>query len=400
MAVVDQPAAVGRRRVDSDAIPSVWLPLLAAPVAMGSNAPGLVLGTLSSELGAGIPAVTWVVTAFGLGLAVSTPLAGHLIRRRGPRMTLLVSAVLSVIGALGVLLAPTLGLVVAGRVVLALGGVGLMVLAINAAGTPGRAGLVSVGAGVGGALGPVVGLAVTSVSSWHVAMALSAVNLVAVPVLARRLPRVDRMVEPTRFDAIGAVLFVGLVSALVLSTHWTIALLVVGVTAVALVPWVRSRPEGFVPLALVRNREYLASCVTILVLATGYFYLLYHVPTLLRGAGWADARIGVTQLIVLLSGSLLALLVTTNLDRLGRGRVTIALATLALGAQVLALLGGVVPAAALGVAVLASVGGQATLMVIGTSRLTPEHRPVAVGLFTLCFQLGGAFGPMIASLLH
>jgi hypothetical protein len=29
----------------------------------------------------------------------------------------------------------------------------------------------------------------------------------------------------------------------------------------------------------------------------------------------------------------------------------------------------------------------------------PAQRPAAIGLFTLCYQLGGAFGPAVAALL-
>ncbi|WP_181043892.1 MFS transporter [Actinokineospora auranticolor] len=384
-------------------ISSFWLPVLTAPVAMGSNAPGLVLKAMSGDLGVGIPEVTWVVTTFGLGMAVGTPLAGHLIRRRGTATTLVVGTVLTLLGALIVGFGPSLPVLVAGRLVQALGGVALMVLAINAAHTPGRAGLVSVSAGVGGAIGPVAGLLVAEATTWHLSLALSALNLVAVPALARQLPARPDNAARGRFDYVGAVLFTVAVSALVLATHFSVALVAVVATAVPLVFWVRRRPAGFLPLEIVRNRVYVGSSLAILVLAVAYFFLLYHVPALLRTvAGWGDTHIGLTQLVVILTGSLSALLITANYDRIGRARVITGIALLAAVAQAVALLGGVsplLPALALGIAVLTAVAGQATLMVTGIGAVAPEHRPVAVGLFTLCFQLGGAFGPMFAALL-
>ncbi|GLW93461.1 MFS transporter [Actinokineospora globicatena] len=377
-----------------------WLPLLSAPVAMANNAPGLVLGEMGGALGTAPATTAWVVTAFGLGLAVGTPVAGHLIRGRGARAALLVSAGFMLVGTLLLVAAPSFGLVVAGRVVQAVGGSGMMVVAINAAGTAARAGLVTAGAGVGGALGPIVGLAVTSAMSWHVALALGAVTLATVPFLVSRLP--DAAPGATRFDFVGAGLFLGLVLALVLSTRFDAAVVVAVATVVPLVLWVRARPEGFVPVALVRSRPYLVACGLILALATGYFFLLYRVPALLRAAGWDAGHIGLAQLVLLLAGSALSLVFASNFDRFGRRVVVVGMVVLGAIAQLLGLLVGVnplLPVLGLGIAVLAMVSAQAVLMITGTEHLTQAHRPVAVGLYSLFFQLGGAFGPMFAALL-
>ncbi|RLK54920.1 MFS transporter [Actinokineospora cianjurensis] len=379
---------------------AVWLPLLAAPVAMANNSPGLVLGVMGEDLGTSGATTAWVVTAFGLGLAVGTPLAGHLIRGRGARVALLVSAAFVLVGTILLVAAPSFGVVVAGRAVQAFGGSGMMVVAINAAGTAGRAGLVTAGAGVGGALGPIVGLVVTSATSWHVALGLGAVTLLTVPALASRLP--DAAPGATRFDVTGAGLFIALVLALVLSTRFSAAAVVAVAAVVPLVLWVRARPEGFVPIALVRSRPYLLACGLILVLATGYFFLLYRVPAVLRAAGWDSGHIGLAQLVLLLAGSFLSLVFAANSDRFGRHRVVVGMVVLAAAAQVLGLLVGadpLLPVLGLGVAVLAMVSAQAVLMITGTERLSEAHRPVAVGLYSLFFQLGGAFGPMFAALL-
>ncbi|MBM7773122.1 MFS family permease [Actinokineospora baliensis] len=377
-----------------------WLPLLAAPIAMANNSPGLLFGELATGLGTSVVAVAWVITAFGLGLAVGTPLAGHFIRGRGARGALITSAVVFLLGIALVLVAPTLPWLVVGRAVQGVGGSGLMVVAINAAGTVARAGLVTAGAGVGGALGPVVGLKVASVSSWHVALAVGAVALIAVPFVVRQLPAA----APARvkFDTVGAFLFLGLVLALVLSTRFSVAAVMVVVTLVPLVLWIRAKPDGFVPVELVRSRRYLLSCALILVLSVGYFFLLYRVPAELRGADWDPLDIGIAQLVVLLAGSALSMVLAANFERFGRRRVLAAVLVLAAIAQAfgeLVHLDPVLPITGLGLAVLAMVSAQAGLMIIGTERLSQAHRPVAVGLYSLFFQLGGAFGPLLAALL-
>ncbi|OQD57871.1 hypothetical protein BM536_000185 [Streptomyces phaeoluteigriseus] len=50
-------------------------------------------------------------------------------------------------------------------------------------------------------------------------------------------------------------------------------------------------------------------------------------------------------------------------------------------------------------AVLATSAGQATLAVYAAQTAPAAQRPTAIGLFNLCYQLGGAFGPAIAALI-
>jgi predicted MFS family arabinose efflux permease len=399
----DLPA--GDHNRPGSGIPAFWFPLLAAPVAMGSNAPSLLLPAMGTDLEMTVPSVTWLVTVFGLGLAIGNPLAGHLIRRRGLRTALALSTLLLLLGSAVVVVAPDFALIIAGRLLQAFGGTGLLVVAISVAGTAGRTGLVTAGAGLGGAAGPLAGSAVAAVSSWHVSLALSALSVVAIPSIARHLPRSERpSVKSDQFDVLGAILLILLTSALVLITHFAVAGISAAVlAAVLLAAWIRHRPEGFVPRALLGSRRFLGSCLLALVLATSYFVLLYRVPFLLHTkAGWDNTLIGSVQLIVLVIGSVLSLALSTSSERIGRRRTVIVLVSVAVVAQVLALLAvmtPVLPAVALGLAVTASAGGQATLLIAGTSALPAQRRAVAIGLYTLCFQLGGAFGPMIAALL-
>ncbi|MEU8955329.1 hypothetical protein AB0C93_13590 [Streptomyces sp. NPDC048518] len=41
----------------------------------------------------------------------------------------------------------------------------------------------------------------------------------------------------------------------------------------------------------------------------------------------------------------------------------------------------------------------ATLAVYATVAASAAQRPAAIGLFTLCYQLGGAFGPAVAAMV-
>ncbi|MFC3998481.1 hypothetical protein ACFOVU_21330 [Nocardiopsis sediminis] len=138
-------------------------------------------------------------------------------------------------------------------------------------------------------------------------------------------------------------------------------------------------------------------------LATSYFALLYAVPALVeRHAGWAAGAIGTGQLVALLAGSALApafAAVAARLDAralpaalIAAGGSAVAVAALAQSAPLL--LG------VLTLAVFASSSAQATLVRFATAPAPGPQRPMAMGLFNLCFQPGGAFGPSLVVLLE
>ncbi|MFJ8753919.1 MFS transporter [Streptomyces sp. NPDC102441] len=77
--------------VPSTRAPALWLALLAAPVAMGSNAPVLILPDVARSLGVPAGQATWLVTAFAWAMTVGTPLCAALVRHRGLRPALLTS---------------------------------------------------------------------------------------------------------------------------------------------------------------------------------------------------------------------------------------------------------------------------------------------------------------------
>lgn len=373
--------------------PTPLLILATAPLALSANSPALILPTLAADLGTGAATVSWLVTAFGLAMAVGTPLMGGLARRFGVRPVLYLGGALTLLGTLLAAVTPWFGPLVAARGLQALGGAALVTSAMNlSGGIPRRMGAITAGFGVLGATGPLLGSVITQSAGWHLAFAVQAVTVLAVPALARHTT------APTgtgSFDVTGAALLAALVTGLVSLPHLPLAgLAVVAIAAALLVPHIRRRPEGFVPSALLRSRAFLGAAALTFALSTSYFALLYAVPRLLAArTDWAAGAIGTGQMLALMAGS----------------GVSFVLAARFVSPLVLAALGAIAPlllfappalafaAATIGVA--ASSGGQAVLGV-RAMRAAPElQRPVAIGLFNLAFQLGGAFGPTIVVLL-
>jgi MFS family permease len=176
-----------------------------------------------------LPADTaWLVSALYLATATGQPVVGRLVDRYGPRRLYLIStALVGVAGVLGVL-APSLGVLIASRVLLGVG---------TCAGYPAamfllrsesrRTGVDSPG-GVLTALavsaqtivviGPTLGGLLIAFGGWRTIFAVNIPLAVACLILgALRLPRAEPADGPrTGLDHLGIALFVGLLSTLML----------------------------------------------------------------------------------------------------------------------------------------------------------------------------------------
>ncbi|MET8977337.1 MFS transporter [Streptomyces sp. NPDC004539] len=379
------------------------LGLLATPTALSANAATTTLPDIARDLGISVSTATWAATVFGLAMALGTPMITALLRHRGVRTAVLVSAALIAAGTLTVLLSDSLPVLLAGRAAQAFGGGGMISTAINLAGTPGRMGVVTAGSGMLGALGPLGGSLLGDHVSWHAALSLSAVALLAAPYVWLRAPAHRPAEGHAPFDAVGALLTGALICALVLLGRFPPAAALCAVALVCgLAVWTRRRPEGFVPAALLRTPVYLTACAVVCALSTTYFALLYAVPRLLADdAGWDTSAVGAGVLVALLVGSSLSWGMAAAANRLRRGTVLTVLLTLGVVAPVTVALGApaLLTLAALGVAVFVAASGQATLSVVAVGGAPARLRTTALGLFTLCFQLGAGFGPAIVALL-
>ncbi|MCT2593183.1 MFS transporter [Streptomyces sp. N2-109] len=395
---------------------AAWLALLATPVAAGANSPVLILPDMAGSLGTSKATAAWFVTTFAWAMAVGTPLMAGLLRRHGVRPTLRLSAALVAAGTVLVAVAPWLPLALAGRAAQAAGGAGLVTLALSLGGTARRMGVITSGFGVLGATGPLLGSWLGDTVSWRLALAVSAVALLAVPAVlrsARDEPVAASASASGRaaasaglpngpFDARGAALLTVLASSVVLIPRYPAAAVPVAlVLGLLLVAHSRARPDGFVPRTLVRTPAFLTSALLACALSTSYFTLLFAVPEMLdSGTGWSTATIGTGQLTALLAGSVLSWLLPAAASRMGRPAVLTVLIALGALAPITAVLTPWAPLLLLvaTMAVFATAAGNATLASYAVGAAPEPQRPTAIGLFTLCYQLGGAFGPSIAVL--
>jgi MFS family permease len=345
-------------------------------------------------------------------LAVATAVYGRVADLAGIRLPLLVGVVLMAGSAVLGAFAPSYEVLLAARVLQGSGAAAVPVLgmAIVSARYDGSVrtnalGRVAGTAAAVSALGPLAGGLVEDLLSWRAVVALPALGLLVVPALWRALPSEG---TGARLDLLGAVLVAGTASGLVLlvqSPSSGVVVAVVGALLLALgVPAatarVRRRPEGFLPMAVVREPVVVRSALAASCVPAAWFALLIAVPAVLAVRGWTPLEVGLALVPSAVTGFLAPRLAGPLLVRLGPTRSLVTSGGTAALALVLAAAGASLGSAVLLVSAVVLVTfafglGQPALMAAVGGAVPADVRGVALGIATLVFLVGGGIGSAV-----
>ena len=391
---------------------SVLVGALFGLTGLGSSSAAIALPVLAEDLGVSTGISAWAISLYALMLAVATAVYGRVSDLAGIRRPLMFGVGLMSAGALAGALAPSFGVLLAGRMLQGAGAaaiptLGVAIISARYDGSIRAAGLGRV-AGVAAAiscLGPLVGGVVADLLGWRTVIALPVLGLLLVPLLWRALPTEG---SGARLDLLGAGLVAGTSAGLVMvvqspSTGPTVAvigalLLVLGTPAVGW--WVRRRPHGFLPVSVLRNATVVRSSVAAAAVPAAWFALLIAVPAVLVADGWEPWQVGVALLPSAVTGLLAPRLAAPLLARIG-GIGSLALAGLTAAASLGVAAGGasaqsatLLVAAVMGVTLSFGLGQPALMAVVGDAVAT-DVRGVALGLATLMFLVGGGVGSAV-----
>jgi len=242
--------------------------------------------------------------------------------------------------------------------------------------------------------------------SWWVALVLPVLSLISVA-LSLRLATTPAGGD--RMDVVGAGLLTAAAAAVLvlipapalgLGSLAMVALAALAVTAASgHAGWVRRRPSGFVPRALMTSHGYLTACVVGFGVFGGLFVSMFAAPQLLiRGHDWTVLAVGA----VLLPGTMLGAVTSRLAGRLSPvgARRLLALAAAAAGLVLGAagITGGAVVLVVTGtsLAFVAFALTQAVLTGQVAAGLAQSQRGSALGLLNLTFMVGGAVGSATA----
>ncbi|MFC5664880.1 MFS transporter [Kitasatospora misakiensis] len=336
--------------------------VLLAAAASGISGPSLALPAAAPALHVPTGSAAWLMTAYGLGLLLRTPLLAAAAGRHGPGALIRSGAALVALGAAIVQAAPAALLPLAAeRTMEAAGAAGLTVAAFRTAGrdrTGRSTGLVAIGNAAGGTLGLFVGAGAAQLLGWRAALVMPLLALAVLPAALRSAGRRDTLkVASGRFrDAL--------------------------------------------PLGLLRRVAFRRPALLMLAVATVNFALVYGAPRRVAAlTGWGPLPTGAAVAAVALGGALLSWQLVRFAPALGSGRVRVLLTAGSLAAAgaaafapwpALVLLGS-------GLSSLVTAGGQGVLTGSAVGGLDPERQGGAIGLFNLAFPAGVAAGPVLAA---
>jgi EmrB/QacA subfamily drug resistance transporter len=283
-------------------------------IANDFSAINVALPTMEEDFETDINTIQWVVNAYALTFGVMIVTGGRLADMFGRRNAFFLgAAIFAAMSALGGA-AQSEAWLIACRTVMGIGGALMwpailgMTFAILPADKAGLAGGIVLGAaGLGNALGPLIGGVLTETLSWrwifflNVPIAVFAVAITYFLVKVKEPQSSERRID---YGGIAA-LSVGLVSLLIALdqvAEWgwgdprVVALLVVAATLIlAFVPIERrAGAHALVPREVMRNRSFTASCVAILFMSATFFASLLYLPQFMeKQFGYSPLEAGV-----------------------------------------------------------------------------------------------------------
>jgi EmrB/QacA subfamily drug resistance transporter len=377
--------------------------------------------TVLAELG-GLDLLSWVVTAYALATAASTPVWGKLGDLYGRREVFLASLTVFMIGSFMAGIAGSMVELIAYRTVQGLGAGGLMVGAFSIIMDimPPREGGKYQGAiasimGVAMVGGPLAGGVVTDLLGWRWSFFINLPLGVLGVVLALTMLDVPRRRRGGRIDYLGATLLAVVIAALVLALSWAgqrypwgspVILWLGGFTVVMFITFLlvqRYVSEPVLPLRLFRDANFSIINVIAFLVGTVVFVVMTFVPLFQQTVlAVSPTQSGLLLLPMLTASSAVNVIGGRVIAKTGRYKILIITggALLSVGTALLSQLGvgttGVVAGAftaiyGAGMGLLMS-----TTMIVMSQSVDRADLGVGSSTITLTRTVGGAVGLSIA----
>jgi MFS family permease len=407
-------AAATTAHADDSRRVSMLLGLLFGLAGMGSSSAAVALALLGEDLGVSSGLAAWAISLYVLMLAVTTALYGRISDLVGVRGPLLAGLVLMSIGALVAALAPTFEVLLGARMLQGAGAAAVPTLGVTilSAKYTGEVRGLAFGrlAGVAAAvscLGPLIGGLVEAAWGWRAVMALPILGALVVPLLWRALPTGG---SGARLDVVGAILVALTAAGMVLLVQSPSAgllvaaigagLLVLGVPAVRAT--VRRRPDGFLPVEVIRNATVVRSAVAASAVPASWFAMLIALPAVLLAEGWEAWQVGLAMVPSAAVALLVPQVTGPMLTRIGPSRALAVSALVASAALLVATAGAFWASATVLVVGIILVTfafglGQPALSAVVGDAVHHDVRGVALGVSTLLFLIGGSVGSAVVA---
>jgi EmrB/QacA subfamily drug resistance transporter len=403
------------------ALPFAAIVLAMLPAVLDQTILATALPRIAGELGS-LSDVSWVVTAYVVAAAATTPLWGKLGDRHGRKLLLEITLVVFVVASALCGAAQDITQLIVLRVVQGAAAGGLMSLAMAAVGDlvapreRGRyQGYIAAAFAVATVVGPLLGGVLVESASWRWVFFVNLpVGVAALVGLSLRLPAPANERPEGRLDVTGAALLAAATSALMMACIWggdryawdsAPILGLIGATVVlsaALFARERRAADPIVPLHLLRTRAVAVASSALFLGIAALFSITVFVPLLLQTTTGASP----TEAGLLLVPAMLGVTVSTTvsgrvISRTGRYKA-FPIAGLALMTAALLMLAALADersqlATGAGLALFGLGFGMVTQILVVAVQNSVDRRELGVATATTGFfrALGGAVGAAV-----
>ncbi len=405
----------------SVALPFAAIVLAMLPAVLDQTVLATALPTIAADLGH-LTDISWIVTAYVVAAAATTPVWGKLGDRHGRKLLLEASLMMFLAASALCGVAQDLTMLVVSRTVQGAAAGGLMTLAMASVGdlvSPrerGRyQGYITAAFAAATVVGPLIGGLLVQHASWRWVFYVNLpLGLLALAGLNLRMPAAASGRRDRPFDAAGAGMLAGATATLMLACIWggtryawdsPTILALIGATiglAGALAAHVRRASDPIVPLGLLRTPVVAIASAGMFLATASLFAVTVFVPLFLQATTGASP----TQAGLLLIPMMLALTLSTNIagrniERTGRYK-RFPVAGLALMTVSLALLTAAAShpspvTTGIGIAVFGFGFGMVSQVLIVAVQNSVNPRELGIAMATANFfrGLGGAVGTAV-----
>jgi EmrB/QacA subfamily drug resistance transporter len=387
-------------------------------IANDFTALSVAIPEIESDLDAGLSQAQWVINGYSVVFGVLIITGGRLADQFGRRRVFMIGASIFAVFSLLGGLAPTIELLIACRALMAVGGamVWPAVLGMTYAILPDEraslaGGLILGVAGLGNAVGPLLGGALTDGISWRWVFFLNLpIAAFAMLITRRNVPADPGTGAQSGIDYQGiATLSAGVVAILVALDQGSVdgygspaivASLVVGVLLLCAFVVVE-RGQGaraLVPADVMRQQQFVVACAVVLLMSAIFFAALLYLPQFMeKELGFSAVEAGAGLLPMMLVFALMSFSSGTLYDKLGaRTVVSAGAALLGLGIFMLSFLeaGWDYVALVPGMVVLGLGIGlfYSSITTAAVTSLDASRSSLAGGIVYMCQVAGGALG--------
>jgi EmrB/QacA subfamily drug resistance transporter len=330
-------------------------------IANDFTALNVALPAIEGDLNADVGSAQWVINAYALVFGMAIVSGGRLADMFGRRRVFFIGSILfAAFSALGAA-SPDLGVLIGARVGMGIGGALMWpaILGMTFAALPeskaGLAGGLILGvAGIGNAVGPLLGGALTEALDWRWIFVVNVPIAAFAMFVTWRNVHQEQDLSDERIDYAGmAAISGGLVLLLValdqaVDWGWTdprvVAMAVLAAVLIVAFGFIERRagPRALIPPDVIRNRRFRAACLTVLLLSAVFFSAVLYVPQFFEKIlGYSTIEAGLGMLPMLAAFAITSFIAGPLYNRVGM-RIVVGFGTgmIALGSILLAVLTG------------------------------------------------------------